>query len=424
MSPFSPAGYGFGGYEDSFTLDPFKETSSGQLTPGEGEWQSLLNDTWDEALNLNNSNHSAVLMPTTTRRHAHRVSSESDPSSTESASGASGVRSEDRDPLESDDNGEHIPATLPGIVRQLSVVQRQMEYNLRNLDDGLRNTNIRSAHLEADTNIRFDHLEADTNRRFDEQRAQLGQLKAHQINRSATRINNLIQPVGHTDGTPVPTELSRRYKYVHEFLRLKRRENWPVLDKLHGFYGSESWSTWGFIPMSSWDESDNEEPLITHHTLEEAISWAPNDALQELARHVGLDYDKNLNNVEEYEGLQQRRAIQNKRIMADELTSSKRGKHVTSERQESHERQEPHEPQADKTKTPASTSGRQKPYESQADETKKPESTLSGELGWASRATRDSQRPRVVDAPEYQQATFLPISVATFDAQLPARTKR
>ncbi|KAK6414829.1 hypothetical protein LTR95_017670 [Oleoguttula sp. CCFEE 5521] len=48
MSPFSPAGYGFGGYEDSCTLDPFKETSSGQLTPGEGEWQGLLNDTWDE----------------------------------------------------------------------------------------------------------------------------------------------------------------------------------------------------------------------------------------------------------------------------------------------------------------------------------------------------------------------------------------
>nr|OQO31734.1 hypothetical protein B0A51_01082 [Rachicladosporium sp. CCFEE 5018] len=48
MSPFTPAGYGFGGYQDSFTLDPFKETSSGQLTPGEGDWQGLLNDTWDE----------------------------------------------------------------------------------------------------------------------------------------------------------------------------------------------------------------------------------------------------------------------------------------------------------------------------------------------------------------------------------------
>ncbi|OQN95288.1 hypothetical protein B0A48_18651 [Cryoendolithus antarcticus] len=48
MSPFSPAGYGFCGYQDSITLDPSKETSIGQLTPGEGKWQGLLNDTWDE----------------------------------------------------------------------------------------------------------------------------------------------------------------------------------------------------------------------------------------------------------------------------------------------------------------------------------------------------------------------------------------
>jgi hypothetical protein len=360
-------------------------------------------------------------MPTTTRRHAQQASSESDLSSTESTSGAPGVRSEDRDSLESDDNGEHVPATLAGIIRQLSVLQRQMEYNFRDLHDGLRNTNIRFDQLRADTNRRFDDTDRrfdDTNRRFDEQRSQLGQLKAQQINRSATHINNLIRPVGRNDGTPIPTELARRYKYVHEFLRLKRRENWPVLAKLHGFYGSASWSTWGFIPMSSWDESDTEEPLMTHTTLEEAISWAPNDALQELARHLGLDYDKIMTNVEEYESLQQRRAIENKRVMADQPASSKRGKPATSERQE------PYGPQADKTKTPAPTSGRREPCEPQADKTKKPDSTLSDELGWGSRATRESQRPRVVDASEYRQPTFSPTSVATSDAQLPARTKR
>nr|OQO32504.1 hypothetical protein B0A51_00913 [Rachicladosporium sp. CCFEE 5018] len=48
MSPFTPAGYGFGGYRDSFTLDPFKDTGSGQLTPGEGDWQGLLNHSWVE----------------------------------------------------------------------------------------------------------------------------------------------------------------------------------------------------------------------------------------------------------------------------------------------------------------------------------------------------------------------------------------
>ncbi|KAK6429852.1 hypothetical protein LTR95_013998 [Oleoguttula sp. CCFEE 5521] len=332
-------------------------------------------------------------MSPTVRRHAHRAPSDSDPSSPASASGASDVRSEDLDPLESDANGERIPATITGIIRQLSVLQRQMEYNFRNLHDGLQTANIR-----------FNHLRADTNRRFDEQRAQLRQLKAQQINRSATRINNLIQPVGHFDGTPATTELSSRYKYVHQFMRLKRRENWPVLAQLHGFYGSESWSTWGLISMSSWDESDTEEPLMTHTTMEEAISWAPNDALQELARHLGLDYDKIMANVEEYESLHQKRPIQSKRIMADESASSKRAKPVTLERQELHEPQEPHEPQADKSE--------------------KPESLMSGELGWGSRATRESQRPRVVDAPEYRQATFSPTSVATSDAQLAERTKQ
>nr|OQO30936.1 hypothetical protein B0A51_04163 [Rachicladosporium sp. CCFEE 5018] len=175
-------------------------------------------------------------MPTSTRRHVHRASSESDPSSTEFASGAPSVRSEDRDSLENYDNDEPIPATLPGIVRQLMVLQRQMEHNFGDLHNGLRDTNTRLNELRVD---------------FNEQSVQLGQQKAQQINQRATHINNPIQPVGRDDGTPISTELSRRYKYVHDFLRLKRRDNWQVLAELHIFYGSESWPTWGFNPMSS-----------------------------------------------------------------------------------------------------------------------------------------------------------------------------
>ncbi|KAK6437698.1 hypothetical protein LTR95_006103 [Oleoguttula sp. CCFEE 5521] len=282
-------------------------------------------------------------MPTTMRRHLNRTSSESDPASTEFALGAPGVRSEDRDSLENDDNGEHIPATLPGIIRQLMVLQRQMEYNFGDLHNGLRDTNTRLDEGLRDTNIRLDELRAgfdaqrvDLNELragfdaqrvdFHEQRAQVGQLKAQQINQRATHINNPNQPVGRDDGTLIPTELSRRYKHVHELVRLKRRDNWQVLAELHSFYSSESWSTWGFNPLSSWDESDIAEPLMTHNTLEDAISWAPDDALQDLVRHLGLDYDKIMTNVEEYESLQQRRATQNKRVAAGEMASSKRGR--------------------------------------------------------------------------------------------------
>nr|OQO31371.1 hypothetical protein B0A51_03366 [Rachicladosporium sp. CCFEE 5018] len=317
-------------------------------------------------------------MPTTTRRHVHRPSSESDPSSTEFASGAPSVRSEARDSLENDDHDEPIPATLPGIIRQLMVLQRQMEHNFGDLHNGLR----------------------DTNTRLNEQSVQLGQLKAQQINQRATHINNPIQPVGRDDGTPISTELSRRYKHVHDFLRLKRRDNWQVLAELHIFYGSESWSTWGFNPMSSWDESDVEEPLMTHNTLEDAISWAPDDALQDIARHLGLNYEKIMTHVEEYESLQQRRATQNKRVAAGDLASSKRGKLSIPERQEAQTSKQ------EKVKQPASTD------------------SLSGKLEWDTRVTEDrtpeSQRPRVKDAPP----TFSSTSVATSDDQLPARTKR
>ncbi|EMC97304.1 hypothetical protein BAUCODRAFT_446387 [Baudoinia panamericana UAMH 10762] len=366
-------------------------------------------------------------MPTTIRRHAHHDSSESDQSNVriEIAQGAHGVRSEDdRDSSESDDHGDHTPAIVPNVLRELSVLQRQMIHNFGGLHGDLRNTNRRLDEQRADTNRRFDEQRADTNRRLDEQRADtnrrfdehgkiLGQLeaqlvhmKAQQINQRATHINNPVQPVGRDDGTPIPTELSQQYNHVHKFLRLKHRDKSQVLAALLRFYGltSTSWSTWGLISMSSWDRSDTEEPLMTHDTLEIAISWAPEIALQELARYLGLDYDKITINVEEYENLQQRRATQNKRAMADELASSKRERLVTPERQGAHI------PQADRMKKPASIR------------------TQSEELGWDARATEDrtpvSQRPRFKDGSRYRQPSLSPTSVATSDAQLPSRTKQ
>jgi len=51
FSPFTPAGMGFG-FNDTFTMDPFKDAysqqPSGQMTPGETDWNLLVNDSWDE----------------------------------------------------------------------------------------------------------------------------------------------------------------------------------------------------------------------------------------------------------------------------------------------------------------------------------------------------------------------------------------
>lgn len=51
LSPFTPAGMGFN-FNDTFTMDPLKDSysqqPSGQATPGENDWNLLVNDSWDE----------------------------------------------------------------------------------------------------------------------------------------------------------------------------------------------------------------------------------------------------------------------------------------------------------------------------------------------------------------------------------------
>lgn len=51
ISPYTPAGFGLG-FNDAFTMDPLKDSysqqPSGQVTPGETDWNLLVNDTWDE----------------------------------------------------------------------------------------------------------------------------------------------------------------------------------------------------------------------------------------------------------------------------------------------------------------------------------------------------------------------------------------
>ena len=306
---------------------------------------------------------------------------------------------DDSESSESDDPGESAPATFEAILRQLNVQKRATEHHFRVLHDGLRDTNVHREEQRAEMRQRFD----ENDRRFDKMEAQLDQQKAQMRNQRATHVNNAVEAVGLDDGTPISSNLSKQYKHVHEFVRLKRPGKWQVLAELLHFYGSTSWPTWGLLSLSLGDESDEEEPLASHDSLEAAIAWAPEIALQELASYIGLDYNAIVTNVEEYERMQVRRAMPKKRTMAGKRSSPKRERLEAAVAQQSH------------------------PKRAEGDSKSVSSDPFSSVVGWDTRATEDrtpeSQRPRFTDALPRRQRTASPTSVATSNvwSSLPAR---
>lgn len=265
-----------------------------------------------------------------------------------------------------------------------------MIHNFGVLHDGLRETDERLR----DTNERLRDANERFGRRFDDNDKKLGQLKAQMRNQRATHVNNVIEPVGLDDGTPVPFDLSRHYEHVYDFLRLKHRSKWQILAELLRFYGTTSWPTWGLVSLSFGDNSDMDEPLVSHDTLETAIDWAPEIALQELAMLIGLDYKGIMSNLEEYEALQGRRAVRKKRTTVSGVAAS--GK-----------------------RTALGAAVAQGLGAQRADRDPKPASWKepSEVLGWDDRATEDrtpeSQQLRFTDAPTRGRRAASPTSVAT-----------
>ena len=276
----------------------------------------------------------------------------------------------------------------------MDVQKREMIHNFRVLHEGLR-----------DTNGRHDAQRAETNRLFRENDKKLGQIKAQMRKQKATHVNNLVEPVGLDDGTPIPLDLSKHYKHVHDFLRLKHRSKWQVLAELLRFYGTTSWPTWGLVSLSIDEDSDVEEPLVSHDTLEAAIDWALEIALRELARCIGLDYQGIVSELEEYEAWQEKRAVQKKRAAAGGTTSAeKRGMHAASVGQNWDIQRTDRHPKPASWNTPSEV------------------------VGWDDRATEErtpeSQRRRFTDAPPRGQRVASPTSVATSGTQLSARMKQ
>ncbi|OQN95188.1 hypothetical protein B0A48_18897 [Cryoendolithus antarcticus] len=319
-----------------------------------------------------------------------------------------------------------INPTVQDILRELQVLRRARQIDFRSLHGELQEqrtqTNERFDKVlqelqeqRTQTNQRFEQ----TNERFDkvlqelkEQRTQTKHIrselqslkedtKAQQANRGATRIHNSIQPVGRYDATKDLISMPDQFPVrVHEFLRLKLRMNWKVLASLLRFYDAKSWFDWGLI---SYDESSEEILAPRHRTLDEAVEFAPGHALQELAIHIGLDYDKIMTNHAEDEKVQQHRATYAKRLLPEGSRPAKREKQTEAAVQERQQIARVETPQPKDT-SPAPSSER---------------------IGWDGRDTEDrtpsSGNFRARDAAG-KRRTLSPTSVATSpNAQLPIR---
>ncbi|KAF2478447.1 hypothetical protein BDY17DRAFT_328512 [Neohortaea acidophila] len=133
-------------------------------------------------------------------------------------------------------------------------------------------------------------------------------ISARQSNQTAYRLTSRIYPVEMFDTTKQilrkPPEDSFP-RWVGNFWRLKQPRNWSKLAKLHEFYKTDGWKRWGvrsFEDVNGEDaedeaqeevEEEDEIELAPGHTsFAEAIEYAPDIALSELARHLGLNYDE------------------------------------------------------------------------------------------------------------------------------------
>ena len=131
-----------------------------------------------------------------------------------------------------------------------------------------------------------------TNARFDAMEAKQTITDAKQNNQTAFRLRSKISSVGHLDASSRILHQPPNVfpKWVGTFWRLKERRNWHNLVRLHEFYGTEDWDMWGLDSFDSEDEESGDEIVPGHRTMRDAVEYAPDLALSELARHLGLNY--------------------------------------------------------------------------------------------------------------------------------------
>ena len=168
------------------------------------------------------------------------------------------------------------------------------------------------------TDAKFEEQRQWTDAKFEEQRQRTdilyNGLKAQAENRGATHLWNRIRVIViHEESSGKILEPKQFPGRVGDFWRLKQRRGWKELAYLHEFYGSTSWPDWGLQSFGLDSDEESEQLVPAHKSLGEAVEYAPEVALQELAQHLGLDYDKISMNVEDDLQRQRNRSTREKR---------------------------------------------------------------------------------------------------------------
>ena len=191
------------------------------------------------------------------------------------------------------------------------------------------------------TDAQFEEQRRQTDARFDAVYAQFDAMQAKQSitdtkqnNQTAFRLRSKIYYVEHFDPTsqtlrqPPPDIFLR---WVGTFWRFKEPQNRDKLVRLHEFYQTEDWERWGLDSFKPEDEDTGEQLVPGHKSMTEAVEYASDLALSELAQHLGLNYYEISIHVTEDVATKQSRQTgsqQSKRSVHIANSLSPRGKHL------------------------------------------------------------------------------------------------
>ena len=142
-----------------------------------------------------------------------------------------------------------------------------------------------------ETSMQFAQHREETNVHFAQHRKEMRITRAMQSNQTAFRLRDRIQLVRHPNQIPgvfcEPPQCAPRW--VGQFWALKEPKNWNKLVRLLEFYETDSWDRWG-LGYDSEDEDGSVDIIPRHGSLEDAVRNAPDEALSNLAPHLGLNY--------------------------------------------------------------------------------------------------------------------------------------
>ncbi|KYG40553.1 hypothetical protein M433DRAFT_148343 [Acidomyces richmondensis BFW] len=211
-----------------------------------------------------------------------------------------------------------------GIRREFEEQRRQMDAKFEEqrllIEEQRRQTDAKFQEQRHQTDNKFEELRRHTYLQTHSLKARIEISDTKQGNRGATRLWSHIRMVAKYDdfvGALVkPENFPDR---VGAFWRLKTRRGWRSMMRLHEFYGTTSWRRWGLEFLDEDSDDEVQELAPAHKCLLDAIEYAPDIALQELAQHLGLDYERLTVNVpEDMESLRNRSTRAKRAVVDDE----------------------------------------------------------------------------------------------------------